>query len=109
MAGKGDRVNMERRQHKRYPLSGEAAFRTTRALEGAGEPVNISIGGVLLRSAVIPSAGTDLWVHFSLQDHPEKFITTGRVAHTEQDKLAVMFLEQPAGLGELLQSLERAH
>lgn len=96
----------QKRQHRRYALAGQAVFRTAKAVEARACSLNIGIGGILLRSPVIPPEGTELWLHLALEDRPEAFfITRGRIVRTEPDGLAVIFLEQPAGLESMLRSL----
>lgn len=77
-------------------------------MEAAGEPLNIARGGILVRSRVIPAEGTEFWVYFTIQNHPEAFITHGRIVRAQRDVLAVAFLEEPAGLERILESLEPA-
>jgi len=97
---------VERRQHKRYPPSGQAVFRTAGALEGDGQAINIALAGLLLGSVTIPPKRTQLWIHFTIPGHSGAFIAAGRVVHTQAGLLGVEFLQEPVGLRELLKSQE---
>ncbi len=104
----GSSVPGERRHYKRHSLAGRALFRTASALEGSGEPVNIAVAGLLVRTDVVPAEGTSLWVHFTIAGPPGEFIASGRVVHSQPHLLGLVFLEEPAGLRRLLESVESA-
>ncbi len=98
-------MRAERRQYKRHSVQGRAVFRTTSAVEGTCQPLDVGVGGVLLWSAVVPQEGTELWVHFSFEHAPKPFITLGQVVRARPGGVAVRFLEEPAGLRRTLNSL----
>ena len=97
-------MRTERRHHTCYSFARQAIFCTAEALEDTGEPVNVDVAGLLPRSEMAPAGETDLWVNFTAAGQPEEFVASGRVAHSHHDTFAVMFLEEPAGLGEFLKS-----
>jgi len=78
-------------------------------MEAAGELVDISRGGVHIRSEIKPLEGEDIDVRFTVQDYPEVFQVRGIVVRVHSDSWAVLFLDEPAGLTRLMRSLyERA-
>ncbi len=96
----------ERRRYKRYSHPGRIVFRTGTSLESAGETLNFGAGGALVHTTVMPEKGVALSVSFTIPGGFGTFVTTGRVLRTEEDRLAIEFLEEPAGLKEALKSLE---
>ena len=98
-------MGVERRQYKRYGVTGRAEFQTDSA-KAVGELLDIGTGGVLVRSQLIHDKGTNLWVQFTVAGYPGALDSRGRVARSQLDVLAVMFLEPPAELERLLAWLE---
>ena len=98
-------MGVERRQNKRYRVTGRAEFQADSARE-TGELVDIGSGGLLVRSQLIPDKGTNVWVQFTVAGYPGAFESRGRVVRSQLDVLAVMFLEPPAELERLLAWLE---
>ena len=106
--GQGDPfVTIERHRYKRHPAVGHAEF-WTESTKATGDLLDIAKGGALLRSEVQVSQAMEVTVRFTVQDYPEEFAVKGMVVRVQQDTLAVMFLEVPAGIEALLQWLEKA-
>lgn len=99
-------MGIERRQHKRYSVSGQAEFQAG-SVNARGELLDVGSGGVLVRSDVLPSDRSNLLIHFSIAGYPGVFDAKGRVVRTHLGVLAVMFLEPPAVLPDLLAWLEK--
>ena len=97
---------VERRSYKRYPAAGQAEFWST-TLKGAGELLDVAKGGVLIRSADVPSEESGITVLFTVSGYQRMFEAEGRVVRAQLDTIAVMFFDEPAGLEELLRWLER--
>ncbi len=96
----------DKRRHKRYRVSGRADFQAASA-DATGDLLDIGTGGILVRSPVIPPQGTNLTARFTVDGYAATFDCRGRVVRAQMDVLAVMFLEEPKGLAELLQWLEK--
>jgi len=96
----------DRRVHKRYRVSGPAEFQAG-PITATGELLDVGTGGILLRSDVSPSQGTNLQAQFAVADYPGTFKARGRVVRTQLGVVAVMFLDQPDGLQPLLDWLEQ--
>ena len=90
--------------YKRYPVAGRVLFLAD-SMEAAGELVDISRGGVHIRSEIKPLEGEDIDVRFTVQDYPEVFQVRGIVVRVHSDSWAVLFLDEPAGLTRLMRSL----
>jgi len=73
-----------------------------------GDLLDIAKGGALLRTEVEFSQAMEVRVRFQVQDYPEAFEVKGMVVRVQQDSVAIMFLEVPAGIDKLLQWLEKA-
>ena len=91
--------------YKRYPVSGKALFQAE-SQKTTGELVDVSRGGIRIRSKVKPLEGEEIAVRFTLQNYPEVFEVRGIVLRVQSDSWAVLFLEEPAGLAKLLRSLD---
>ena len=100
-------VSIDRRRYKRYPVSGRAKFQAG-ITEGDGDVLDIGSGGILIRSPVGLSQGTELKTLFTIQGYASEFSTSGRMVRAQLGVLAVMFLQEPVGLWELLKWLETA-
>ena len=87
--------------YKRYPVSGKALFQAESG-GAAGELVDISRGGVRIRSKFKPLEGEDITVRFTLKEYSEVFQVRGIVVGVQSDSWAVLFFEEPAGLAKLL-------
>ncbi len=98
-------MGVERRQYKRYGVTGRTEFQTD-SERAVGELLDIGTGGLLIRSRLIPDKGTNLWAQFTVAGYPGGFETRGRVVRTQLDVVAVMFLKPPAGLERPLAWLE---
>ncbi len=96
----------ERRSHKRYPAAGDAMFLAA-SLMARGDLLDVAKGGALIRSADVPSEGSGITVHFTVSGYSRLFEAEGRVVRAQLDTIAVMFFDEPAGLGGLLRWLER--
>ena len=98
-------MGIERRQYKRYRVTGRAEFQAD-SERAVSELLDIGTGGLLIRSQLIPDKGTNLWVQFTVAGYPGALDSRGRVVRSQLDVLAVMFLEPPAELERLLSWLE---
>ena len=98
----------ERRRHKRYPVDGDATFLAA-SLMANGDLLDVAKGGALIHGAVVPSDGSWIAVHFVVSGYPWKFEAKGKVVRDHPYRIAIMFLDEPAGLEELLRWLERTY
>ena len=96
---------IEKREHKRYIVSGRVEFATPRGM-ASGEVVSVSRGGMLMLTKATSPIGTDQEVVLSVQGHSAK--VWARVVRAESGVLGMAFLEEPEGLQDLLLSLETA-
>jgi len=94
--------------YKRYPVSGRMLFQMD-SMEVTGKLVDISRGGALIRSKVQPFEGEELTALLEVQDYPRVLEIRGMAMRVQSYSWSMMFLEEPAGLAELLQWLERTH
>ncbi len=97
-------VISERRKFVRYLVAGDVQFRSA-AVEATGELLDIGTGGILVRSQTMLDKGTNLTAGFDVKGCTGTFAAKGRVVRTQFDVLAIMFLDPPAGLDELLAEL----
>lgn len=95
----------ERRQAKRIPVNAPAILRTSNAQEGHGQVLNLSGAGLLLRSQVSPGLATEVIVSFKLG--ARQFIAEAEISRTADDKIAIVFQQEPHGLREWIASLEK--
>ncbi len=91
--------------YTRYPVSGNVLFRAE-SKEIRGELVDVSRGGIRIRSEVKPLEGEEVIVRFSVKNYLEVFKVRGMVAGVQSDSWAVLFFEEPMGLAKLLWSLD---
>ena len=91
--------------YKRYPVSGNVLFRAE-SEEIRGELVDVSRGGIRIRSEVKPLEGEEVVVRFSVKNYPEVFKVRGLVVGVQPDSWAVLFFEEPVGFEKLLWSLD---
>ena len=91
--------------YTRYPVSGKALFRAG-SQETTGELVDISRGGVRIRSKVKPLEGDEISANFTLKGYSEVFKVVGMVVGVQSDSWGMMFFEEPVGLAKLLWPLE---
>ena len=96
----------ERRRHTRYPAAGDATFLTA-SLMARGDLLDVAKGGALIHGAVVPSNGNGITVRFTVSGYPGKFEAEGKVVRDHPHMIAIIFLDEPAGLEELLRWLER--
>ncbi len=87
--------------YKRYPVSGRALFQAE-SMKTRGELVDVSRGGIRIRSEVKPLEGEEVVVRFSVKNYPEVFKVRGLVVGVQSDSWAVLFFEEPVGLAKLL-------
>ncbi len=92
---------VEKRRYKRYPMSGKILFQTE-SMNAIGELIDIAMGGALIRSAVIPSPGSQVTARFVVRDYPGEFEARGKVVRILTNALAIEFLEKPPWLEEML-------
>jgi len=91
--------------YKRYLVSGKALFQAETG-ETTGELVDISRGGVRIRSKFKPLEGEEIAVRFTLKEYSEVFQVRGMVVGVQSDSWAVLFFEEPVGLAKLLGPLD---
>ncbi len=96
----------ERRLYRRYIVTGSVVLQTG-AVESCGALLNLGVGGMLVRTDTLYQEGTDLVFRFQVGGNPEMFTAFGQVVGTKADRLAIKFLEQPAGMYALLHWLEQ--
>jgi hypothetical protein len=98
----------EQRAHKRYTLSGSATMQTA-GRRIAGKVVNLSSGGLLVKSNMIAPVGTEISMNFSLSVAAGGFEASvrGIVVWIRLGMVGIQFLEGPPGLAELLMGLEK--
>ena len=77
--------------YKRYLVSGKALFQAETG-ETTGELVDISRGGVRIRSKFKPLEGEGIAVRFTLLEYSEVFQVRGMVVGVQSDSWALMFL-----------------
>ncbi len=91
--------------YKRYPVSGKALFQAE-SQKTTGELVDVSRGGIRIRSKVKPLEGEEIAVRFSVKSYPEVFKVRGMVVRVQSGSWAVLFFEEPMGLAKLLWALD---
>ena len=91
--------------YKRYPVSGKALFQAE-SIESTGELVDISRGGMRIRSKIKPLEGEEIVVRFTLKQYSAVFNVRGMVVGVQSDSWAVLFFEEPVGLTKLLWPLD---
>ena len=96
----------EGRRHKRYPVAGQAEFWTA-SMKATCDLLDVSKGGVLIRSADVPSGESGITVRFTVLGYSRMFEADGHVVRAQLDSIAVMFFDEPPGLDGLLRWLER--
>ena len=89
----------------RYSVSGRALFRAE-SMEIRGELVDVSRGGIRIRSKVKPLEGDEIAVRFSVKSYPDVFKVRGMVVGVQSDSWAVLFFEEPMGMAKLLWALD---
>ena len=94
--------------YKRYPVSGKILFQMG-PMKITGKLVDISKGGALIHSKVKPFEGEEFTVLLEVQDYARVFNVRGMAIRIQSDSWSMMFLEEPAGLVELLRWLERTY
>ncbi len=91
--------------YMRYSVSGRALFRAE-SMEIRGELVDVSRGGIRIRSKVKPLEGDEIAVRFSVKSYPDVFKVRGMVVGVQSDSWAVLFFEEPMGMAKLLWALD---
>jgi hypothetical protein len=94
----------DRREARRYPLSAAAkVLPIAEPNEAAGQAIDVSVSGVLVRSHIVPGVGTDVGVKVS--DEAHSFIALGRVVRAEDHAIAIMFFEEYPGVIRFIDQL----
>jgi len=73
-------------------------------MRATGDLLDVAKGGVLIRSADVPSEESGITVRLTVSGYSRMFEAEGWVV---SDSIAVMYFDEPPGLGELLRWLER--
>jgi len=87
----------DRRRHTRYHVNGSLEL-------GVGEkvctaiPVNLSLGGVLLKAAEVPPEGTTGTMRLDIKGFDERIVAKVRIIRTHETAAAASFLTSPAAL-----------
>ena len=87
----------DRRRHIRYHVNGSLEL-------GVGEkvctaiPVNLSLGGVLLKAAEVPPEGTTGTMRLDIKGFDERIVAKARIIRTHETVAAASFLSSPAAL-----------
>ena len=91
----------ERRRHRRVPVRVVIDYETADAFF-TDYALNLSLGGIFIRTDDLLPIGTRLRIHFSIPEH-ERFIDGwGKVARVQQAEEP----DQPAGIGIALEKLD---
>lgn len=98
-------MNLERRQAARVPVTAPVMFRTANAQEGDGQTLNVSSSGILFGTQASPGSCTEVIVYFKLAGR--QFLVEGEILRTTQNQMAVVFREEPRGLQQVLNSMEK--
>ena len=93
------------RRYKRYPVSGKILFQMD-SREVTGKLVDISSSGALIHSKVKPFEEDEFTALLEVQDYSSVFKVRGMVVRVHSDSWTMIFVEEPAGLAELLQWLD---
>jgi hypothetical protein len=101
-------VQHERRRNPRFPVTGRAIIVTPEG-ELPAELIDIATGSLLMRCRQSAPAGAELPIRFSVENHANEFTVTGRVVRTQPDVLAVVFVDEPRGLRQLIEEIEKRH
>lgn len=91
--------------HKRYHVAGKAEFWTAH-VKATGDLLDVAEEGILIRSEIELNRRRRVMVRFKVLGYPRVLETEGRLERIHQSTLAIMFLDEPTGLEELLQWLE---
>jgi len=76
---------------------------------GSGVLVNLSEGGMLMRSDFVLPVGTTGTLHFTPSNGPFEIEAEGEVVGVQGDLVAIRFLQKPETASWLMQWLEREH
>ena len=61
----------------------------------------------MIRTGYLPPANAMLAIHFTIAGFPGVFSAIGRVVRSDLNIVTLMFLKEPAGLGDLLLQLKK--
>lgn len=86
----------ERRRAGRIPINASVIFRTDKGQEGDGEALNLSTTGMLLSSQASLCPSTEVFLYFKLAERA--FIAEAEVVRTVDNKIALVFRQEPYGL-----------
>jgi hypothetical protein len=95
------------RAHRRFIIAGTAHLAAGEA-NIPGQLVTLGGGGMLVRTDVTPSSGSQVGIGFSVPGFPgnSPLKAVGTVVWTQPGKVGVKFNDIPPGLSSLLQWLE---
>ena len=93
------------RRYKRYPVSGKILFQMD-SREVTGKLVDISSSGALIHGKVKPFEEDEFTALLEVHDYPRMFEVRGVVVRVHSDSWTMIFVEEPAGLAELLRCLD---
>ncbi len=97
---------VDERRHKRFSAEGEAEIRSE-DMKATGDLLDVAKGGLLIGSGAKPSRGLEVATRFTVQNYPGVIEGGGKVVRVLLDTVAIMFVEAPTGLEEMLRWLER--
>ena len=96
----------ERRRSRRYLAKGQV---TLQAVSGEipADLVNIGRGGMLVKGDGLHSIGTNLVIYLTISGYHAGLEAQGQVIGTKSGLVAIQFLGETTGIGELLAWLDR--
>ena len=96
----------DRRRYRRYIVQGRVWFFLD-MVQVSGDLVNFGQGGMLFRSGVVLPEGCEVTIHMVAFCYPVAFEVQGQIIRVKDDLIAVRFVNEPQGMYELLQWLDR--
>ncbi len=95
----------EGQRYQRFTAAGEMEIRSA-VMKATGDLLDVAKGGVLIGSGAKPSRGLEVATRITVQNYSGVIEGRGKVVRVLLDTVAIMSLEPPAGIEELLQWLE---
>jgi hypothetical protein len=108
MTGVSQWPEPERRQHRRYIVGGTVVIKKP-GEDSVARLVNIGPGGLLIRRRTQLQPETVVLLEIQPEHYGERIKAKGRIVGGKEDLLAIKFMTEPAGMDELLHSLQEAN
>lgn len=89
--GKQSQYEPDRRSHHRFAIGGSLSFDTP-GMRSKGEPVDMSLGGILFHAARPLEAGATGTLQLNVDGFTEMIIATVRIVRTEKGLVAANFV-----------------